>query len=97
MKLTAVSSRVMGRIEKLYHTNIGEYIRKGEFLIEVYSTELNTAKQEYILALERQRELDNAFIDFEQVIKSAKIKLLLWGMSEGQIAVLGKVKNISCY
>ena len=89
-KLTAVSARVTGRIDKLYHKNVGDYIRKGEPLIEVYSEELNNAKQEYILALERRKVLDNSLIDFEQVIKSAKTKLLLWGMSEGEINELSK-------
>ncbi|MCW3108254.1 MAG: efflux transporter, family, subunit [Segetibacter sp.] len=87
-KLTSVSSRVMGRVEKLYHKNIGDYIRKGEPLMEVYSQELNNAKQEYLLALERRKVLDNSLIDFDQVIKSAKTKLLLWGMSEGQVNAL---------
>ena len=87
-KLTSVSSRVMGRIDKLYHKNIGDYIRKGEPLIEVYSEELNNAKQEYLLALERRKVLDNSLIDFGQVIKSAKTKLMLWGMSEGQVNAL---------
>lgn len=87
-KLTSVSSRVMGRVERLYHKNIGDYIQKGEPLMEVYSEELNNAKQEYLLALERRKVLDNSLIDFDQVIKSAKTKLLLWGMSEGQINAL---------
>ncbi len=87
-KLTSISSKVMGRVEKLYHKNIGEHIRKGEPLMDVYSEELNTAKQEYLLALERRKVLDNSLIDFNQVIKSAKTKLLLWGMSEGQINAL---------
>ena len=87
-KLTSVSSRVMGRIDKLYHKNIGDYIKKGEPLIEVYSEELNNAKQEYLHALERRKVLDNSLIDFDQVIKSAKTKLLLWGMSEAQINAL---------
>ena len=84
-KLTAVSSRVMGRVDKLYHKNIGDFIRKGEPLMEIYSEELNNAKQEYLLALERRKVLDNSLIDFDQVIKSAKTKLMLWGMSEAQI------------
>ena len=84
-KLTSVSSRVTGRIDKLYHKNIGDYIRRGEPLMEVYSEELNNAKQEYLLTLARQKVLDNSLIDFDQVIKSAKTKLLLWGMSEAQI------------
>lgn len=87
-KLTSVSSRVMGRVDKLYHKNIGDYIRKGEPLLEVYSEELNNAKQEYLLALERRKVLDNSLIDFDQVIKSAKTKLLLWGMSEAHINAL---------
>ena len=87
-KLTSVSSRVMGRVDKLYHKNIGDYIRKGEPLMEVYSEELNNAKQEYLLALERRKVLDNSLIDFDQVIKSAKTKLMLWGMSEAQINAL---------
>lgn len=77
-KLTSVSSRVMGRIDKLYHKNIGDYIKKGEPLMEVYSEELNNAKQEYLLALERRKVLDNSLIDFDQVIKSARTKLMLW-------------------
>jgi len=89
-KLTSVSSRVMGRIDKLYHKNIGDYIKKGEPLMEVYSEELNNAKQEYLLALERRKVLDNSLIDFDQVIKSARTKLMLWGMTEAQINALTK-------
>ena len=45
-KTSAVSSRVMGRIEVLYFKNIGDYINKGDKLYEIYSEELNNAKQE---------------------------------------------------
>jgi Cu(I)/Ag(I) efflux system membrane fusion protein len=37
--------------------------------------------------------LDNALIDFNQVIQSAKTKLLLWGMSEVQINALAENKK----
>jgi len=89
-KLTSVSARVMGRVEKLYHKNIGEYIRKGDPLMELYSEELNIAKQQYLLALERRQLLDSSLINFEQVVLSAKTKLLLWGMSESQVSDLEK-------
>ncbi len=92
-KLSSISSRVMGRVEKLYHKNIGDYIRKGEPVMEVYSEELNNAKQEYLLALERRKLLDNSLIDFDQIITSAKTKLLLWGMSEGQINMLTRTNK----
>ena len=92
-KENAVSSRVMGRIEKLYYKNIGDYVSKGVKLFDLYSEELNNAKQEYLLALEKQKTLDNSVIDFSQLVQSAKNKLLLWGMSESQIMELSKNKK----
>ena len=93
MKTTSISARVMGRIEKLYFKNMGDYVKKGDRLFDLYSEELNNAKQELILALERKNTLDNSIIDFNQLIQSAKYKLLLWGMSEAQIEELVKTKK----
>ena len=83
--INAVSARVMGRIERLYFKNLGDYVSKGDKLFDIYSEELNNAKQEYILALEKQKTLDNPLIDFTALLQSAKNKLLLWGLSETQI------------
>ena len=55
MKITSVSSRVMGRIEKLYFKNMGDYVSKGMPLYDLYGEELNNAKQEYLLAIERKK------------------------------------------
>ena len=93
MKTTSISARVMGRIEKLYFKNMGDYIKKGDRLFDLYSEELNNAKQELILALDQKNTLDNSVIDFNQLIQSAKYKLLLWGMSEAQIEELVKTKK----
>jgi len=92
-KSTAISSRIMGRIERLYFKNIGDYVRKGDKVFDIYSEDLNNEKQEYILALERQKTLDNTVIDFAQLIESAKNKLLLWGLSEAQISELATTKK----
>ena len=88
MKTTSISARVMGRIEKLYLKNMGDYVKKGDRLYDLYSEELNNAKQELLLALDQKNRLDNSIIDFNQLIQSAKYKLLLWGMSEAQIQEL---------
>lgn len=84
-KINAVSARVMGRIERLYFKNVGDYVRKGDKLFDLYSEELNSAKQEYLLALEKRKILGNSVIDFNTLLQSAKNKLLLWGLSEAQI------------
>jgi Cu(I)/Ag(I) efflux system membrane fusion protein len=93
MKTTSISARVMGRIEKLYFKNMGDYVKTGDRLFDLYSEELNNAKQELILALEQKNTLDNSIIDFNQLIQSAKYKLLLWGMSEAQIQELVTTKK----
>ncbi len=91
MKATSVSSRIMGRIEKLYYKNIGDYVKKGSALYEIYSEELNNSKQEYLLVLDKKKTFTNeTVIDFDQLIQSAKNKLLLWGMSESQVQELEK-------
>jgi membrane fusion protein, copper/silver efflux system len=94
-KTAAVSARISGRIERLYYKNEGDYVQKGARLYELYSEELNNAKQEYILALEKQAILDNSIIDFKQLVQGAKNKLLLWGMSEAQINELAKTRKAS--
>ncbi|WP_081171352.1 efflux RND transporter periplasmic adaptor subunit [Niastella populi] len=95
MKVNTVSARVMGRIDRLYFKNTGDYIKKGDHLFDLYSEELNTAKQEYLAALERQQALGNSIVDFEQLIEGAKNKLKLWGVSESQITALAKTKKFS--
>lgn len=94
MKSSSVSSRVMGRVEKLYFKNLGDYIKKGSPLYDLYSEELNNAKQEYLLALERKKAFaDEKAIDFGQLLQSAKNKLLLWGMTEAQLQNLAESKK----
>ena len=88
--VTSISARVEGRIDKLYFQTTGNYVNKGDKLFDIYSEALNNAKQEYISALERQKVLGNAVVDFNSLIKSAKNKLLLWGMSETQVDQLAK-------
>lgn len=80
-----IPSRIMGRIEKLYFRNTGDYIAKGAKIYDLYSDELNTVKQEYLLLLEKRSSIGNGLINFEQIIQSSKNKLLLWGMTNKQI------------
>ena len=94
-KSNAISARVSGRIEKLAYKNIGEYIPKNAKLFDIYSEELNNAKQEYLLQLERQHNFDNSLINFSQLLYNAKNKLLLWGISEAQIKEIEKSKEVS--
>jgi len=91
--LNAVSSRISGRIERIYFKNIGDPVSKGARLYDLYSEDLNNAQQEYLLILQKQKELGNSIVNYNDLAQSAKSKLLLWGLTESQIiglAVNGK-------
>lgn len=93
-KTTSVSARIMGRIEKLHVKNIGDHVYKEMPLYELYSEELNNAKQEYKLAVQRRKLFtEQSVIDFEDIIESARNKLRLWGMTNNQIAALENEKQ----
>lgn len=96
MKSSSVSSRVMGRVEKLHFKTVGDYVKQGLPLYELYSEELNNAKQEYLLALDKEKVFTNdTLIDFNRLLQAAKNKLLLWGMSEKQVEDLAYNRNIA--
>ncbi len=94
-KISSINARIMGRIDRLYFKNIGDYVSNGSHLYDLYSEELNNGKQEYIAAFEKQQTLDNSIIDFGRLVQSAKTKLLLWGLSEAQVNELAKSKKAS--
>ncbi|MGI8952451.1 MAG: efflux RND transporter periplasmic adaptor subunit [Chitinophagaceae bacterium] len=94
-KHSSVSARVEGRIEKLYTKNIGDYVHKGDKLYDLYSEQLNNAKQEYITALQQQNTIGNTLINYSALVESAKNKLLLWGMTNEQIKLLAESKQTS--
>ncbi len=88
--LNAVSTRISGRIEKLYYKNIGDPIFKGARLYDLYSEALNNAQQEYLLILQKQKALGNSIVNYNDLAQSAQSKLLLWGMSALQLTELAR-------
>lgn len=96
----SVNARIMGRIDRIYFRAMGDYVTKGAHLYDLYSEELNNAKQEYRVFLEKQKTLGNSVIDFSRMVQSAKTKLLLWGMTDKQVAALaltGKAEPLTAF
>lgn len=81
-----ISVKVMGRIEKLYFKNENDFVNKGDKVFELYSDELNLAKQEYLLAKQKKEQFKSELIDYEQLLTSAKNKLILYGLTERQVS-----------
>lgn len=87
-KTEQIASRINGRIEKLYHKILGEEIKAGEPVYDLYSRQLMLAQEEYLITIDKSKLLGGA-----SVISSAKNKLQLWGLSPGQISELEKTKQ----
>ena len=73
-----ISARVSGRIEKLFVHFRYQHIHKGDPIMEIYSPELATDQQELLFLVKNDPEN-------EGLIRAAKQKLLLLGMSENQL------------
>ncbi|MGV3502745.1 MAG: efflux RND transporter periplasmic adaptor subunit [Adhaeribacter sp.] len=85
-----ISSRAAGRIEKLYIKETGQPVRKGQPLYQLYSEQLLTLEQEYLLALRQFQELGKENPRLGTFLEGARQKLLLYGLSAGQVASLGR-------
>ncbi len=86
-----ISSRVEGRIERLFFKEIGQAVVKGEPLYEIYSEQLLTLQQEFLMAQRQVEELKEK--RYESFLKSSEKKLLLFGMNKNQINVLLKERK----
>lgn len=83
-KASSISSRVSGRIEKLFVKYNYQRVNKGEKLLEIYSPELLTAQNEYLYFLNSKDETDAI------AKKALRAKLLNLGMTDGAISQIDK-------
>jgi RND family efflux transporter MFP subunit len=92
-KVSYVAAWIPGRIDKLFVDFTGDQVRKGDPLIQIYSPNLLTTQEEYLLALETLERVKESpdpqtITGAESLVESAKQRLLLWGISEKQIEEL---------
>ena len=92
-RVAQVTSYVAGRIERLYVNFIGDAVHRGEAVAAIYSPDLFSTQQEYLLALanrERMRQAGfaGARTASDDLVESTRRRLILFGMTPGQIAQL---------
>lgn len=86
-KLEDVTLKLGGFISKLYVTETGQPVKKGQILFTLYSPELFAAQQEYLIAREGHEAGSGRG---EYLVQAAEKKLELWGLSRGQINALAR-------
>lgn len=94
-KIFTVNTKFNGWIEKLYVNFVGEDVKKGQPLFDIYSPELVTAQEEYLLAVEQYNSLaTNSYSRVrngaERLLKASLTRLRYWDLTEEQIEQIGK-------
>jgi Cu(I)/Ag(I) efflux system membrane fusion protein len=93
-RLYKISTKFDGYIEKLYVNVTGQQIRKGQALFSVYSPDLLSTQQEYLLAM-------RAATQAPSLLAAARQRLLLWDVTPAEIRQLERTgaarKSITIY
>jgi multidrug efflux pump subunit AcrA (membrane-fusion protein) len=99
--LSDVHTKVEGWVEKLYADQTGKLVRKGQPLLTIYSPDLVSTQQEYLVALRsRDRLAASPFPEVrksgETLLAAARERLRLWDIADAEIGELqrsGKVRR----
>ncbi len=84
-KLVHIHPRVQGWVEKLYVKAVGDPIKKGQPLYDIYSPELVNAQEELLLALDRKNM---------RLISAAENRLAALQLPNSAIVKLRKTKKV---
>ncbi len=98
-RVVDITTKIGGWVEKLYVDFTGQMVNKGQPLIEIYSPELVSTQEEYLLALQSRKYLTNS--QFPEIrdgahslLNSTRRRLQLWDITEEQIERLEREKVV---
>lgn len=83
-KLAFVNTKFAGWIERLDVDFTGIFVQKGQTLMAIYSPELVSAQEEYLLALKAARSMPRA-TSSQELLDAARRRLLLWDVRQEHI------------
>jgi Cu(I)/Ag(I) efflux system membrane fusion protein len=96
--LSTVTTKFEGWIERLYVNAVGQQVRAGEPLMAIYSPELVSSQQEYLVALDARRRLDGArpeaLAGADALVQAARERLRNWDIGADAIARLEETGQI---
>ncbi|MGB7569521.1 MAG: efflux RND transporter periplasmic adaptor subunit [Chitinivibrionales bacterium] len=84
-RVSIVTTKVMGYVEKLFVNYTGQRVKLGQPLYSVYSPDLVSAQAEYLQVFKNTDSKDSG-----QLLQSARKRLMNWDITEAQIADLEK-------
>jgi Cu(I)/Ag(I) efflux system membrane fusion protein len=97
--IVSVNIKFAGWIEKANVNYIGEPVKRGDVLFEIYSPELVTTQQEYLAALDYAGKLNSkgdekAIALAQSLLKATRERLHYWDITDDQIEELKSRKTL---
>ena len=97
--IVSVNTKFAGWIEKANVNYIGEQVKRGEVLFEIYSPELVTTQQEYLAALDYLQKLsskgdEKAVERAKSLLEATRERLHYWDITDDQIEELKSRKTL---
>jgi RND family efflux transporter MFP subunit len=94
-----VQTRFAGWIEQVFANSTYQYVRRGQPLFTIYSPDLVSTENEYLLAIDARKRVSHSSIanvttDASSLIDSAAERLKLWGVSPREIARLERERTV---
>jgi len=88
-----ISTAVSGKIVKMYVNFEGQYVKKGQPVLEIYSPEMVATEKEYLLALNNLKQVLmsgnlKAIEHAESLVEASKRRLTYWEMTSAQLEEL---------
>jgi RND family efflux transporter MFP subunit len=97
-RMVTVTTKYTGWVEKVYVNYVGEPVRKGQPLFEIYSPELVQTEQELLSAIKYARKFEGVAEDArrraEALVDAARTRLSYWDIAPEQIARLEETGEI---
>jgi membrane fusion protein, copper/silver efflux system len=91
-RLATVSPKFEGYVTRLYVATTGAPIRRGEPLLEVYSPDLVSAQEEYLVAQRNLTSLGDAGPEvrtrLERLVDASRVRLRNWDIDTADLAAL---------
>jgi len=91
-RLSSVTTKFEGYIERLYVNATGQPVKRGQPLMDVYSPELVSAQEEYLVAWSGRKFLKNgteeSLVGVGQLAEGALKRLRNWDISDAQLRQL---------
>ncbi len=98
-RLTRLHPKTEGWVDEIFIDKTGEFVKKDTILLGLYSPQLVSSQQEYLLALSNRESLENSsFEDIrkgaDELVRSSRERLELLDVPEHQIRELEKTRKI---